>query len=305
MHCSTWNRVVAERPIGSAATAKAWLVVEQPGPWGARAPTSSAMDPALGADLDARVGALGARLALIRRPSGADHGQAQHRVFAACSVPGQTFLLEGTVDRVEDLLPLDLDALVRGDQDGVRASLPVLHATDEPLLLVCVNGKRDLCCALLGRPTAHALHDQFGETVWEANHLGGHRFAPTTVLLPHGYSHAGVDPRRGAAIITRAREGSLEPEGLRGRSCWAPAGQVAELAAREHTDEWRLDAVKVAHVRPTEDLAWDVDVTGTGTGTARHTVAVTCTTTNIMRPESCGKADASMPSWTASVNRAT
>lgn len=299
MHCSTWNRVVDEPPIGSAASATAWLVVEQPGPWGAKAPVSSAMDPALGAELDARTGAVGARLALIRRPSGADHGQAQHRVFAGCSLPGRTFLLEGTVDRVENLLRIDLEALVRGDQAGVRESLPVLRPTDEPLLLVCVNGKRDLCCALLGRPTAHALHDQFGESVWESNHLGGHRFAPTTVLLPHGYSHAGVDPRRGAAIITRARAGSLEPAGLRGRSCWAAAGQVAELATREHTGEWGLDAVEVTGVRVTGDQAWEIDVSA---GTP-HTVAVTRTETATMRPESCGKADAPVPSWTAIIDR--
>lgn len=297
MHCSTWNRVVDERPIGSAANAVAWLAVEQPGPWGAKAPTGSAMDPELGAELDARAGGLGARLALIRRPSGADHGLPQHRVFAACSLPGRTLLLEGTVAHAEELLRLDLEALARGDEEGVRASLPALRATDGPLLLVCVNGKRDLCCALLGRPTAHALHDQFGETVWEANHLGGHRFAPTTVLLPQGYSHAGVDPSRGAAIIAQARAGSLEPAGLRGRSCWTAAGQVAELATREHTDEWRLDAVHVTGVRPTGDQAWEVGVTGT----LPHTVSVTCTTTTTTRPESCGKAAAPMPSWTAVV----
>ncbi|MGH3423503.1 MAG: sucrase ferredoxin, partial [Nocardioidaceae bacterium] len=195
MRCSTWRRLVDEPAIGSAAHARAWVALEQPGPWGAKAPTQSRLDPRLGKTLEKRLKSLDSRLALIRHPAGStDRHATDRQVFAACSAPGATVLLSGTVTDPAELLDLDLEALLRGDAEAVTRSLPALSEHAGPVLLVCVNGKRDVCCALLGRPTAYALHDEFGDAVWEANHLGGHRFAPTTALLPSGYSHAGVDP---------------------------------------------------------------------------------------------------------------
>ena len=65
------------------------------------------------------------------------------------------------------------------------ASLPAL-APAPPQLLVCTNGTRDTCCARLGRPVAAAAARRFPDQVWEVTHTSGHRFAPTTVLLPSG-----------------------------------------------------------------------------------------------------------------------
>ena len=61
------------------------------------------------------------------------------------------------------------------------------------MLLVCTNGKRDECCALLGRPIAQRCAPGAPGRVWESNHLGGHRFAPTVTLLPHGTMHGQLD----------------------------------------------------------------------------------------------------------------
>lgn len=297
MRCSTWRRMLDEPPIGSAAVARAWVALEQPGPWGAKAPTQSRLDPDLGKTLEKRLKAAGGRLALLRHPAGStDRHATRRQVFAAYTEPEETFLLSGTVDDPAALLDLDIESLVRGDAEAVRRSLPALTPQLRPVMLVCVNGKRDACCALLGRPTAYAMHDEFGDAVWEANHLGGHRFAPTTVLLPHGYSHAAVDAERGQAIMHAAQGGRLVPDGLRGRSYWDAAGQAAELAARRSENVWGLDAVVVESSEHTGEHTWTVRLS---VADMPAEVLLTRRKTDITRPESCGNEATPVHVWDA------
>jgi len=295
MRCSTWRRVLDEQPIGSAAEARIWVALEQPGPWGAKAPTQSRLDPGLGAELEKRMKRAGGRLALLRHPAGStDRLATRRRVFVASAAAGSELLLTGVLDDPGTLLDLDLSALRDGDFEAVRRSVPVLSTHPEPVMLVCVNGKRDACCALFGRPTAHALHDEFGDVVWETNHLGGHRFAPTTLQLPHGYSHAGVDPERGQAIIRAARAGQLCPDGLRGRSSREPAEQVAELAIRQATQCWDLDAVRVVDTERTGSNQWSVT---TLVADEPRTLTVARHRSDVRRPKSCGKDGSAMDGW--------
>ncbi|OEV07469.1 sucrase ferredoxin, partial [Streptomyces nanshensis] len=51
--CATASRDLAEPLAGTAATARTWLLIEQPGPWGRKALTQSRLDPDLGQALDA------------------------------------------------------------------------------------------------------------------------------------------------------------------------------------------------------------------------------------------------------------
>lgn len=66
--CSTVSRDLDEPVSGTAPVARTWLLLEQPGPWGAKALTSSHLDPALGRALDAAAKGTGVRVALVRRP---------------------------------------------------------------------------------------------------------------------------------------------------------------------------------------------------------------------------------------------
>ncbi|MCZ9337866.1 sucrase ferredoxin, partial [Streptomyces sp. TRM76130] len=50
--CSTVSQDLDEPVSATAATARTWLLLEQPGPWGAKALTSSHLDPALGRALE-------------------------------------------------------------------------------------------------------------------------------------------------------------------------------------------------------------------------------------------------------------
>ena len=118
-----------------------------------------------------------------------------------------------------------------------------LRAVGDPVLLVCTNGRRDVCCATLGRDVASHAAQAFPDRIWEASHLSGHRLAATTVLLPSGDLHGRV--LDATTIVTAADRGELLATGWRGRSTWERAGQVAEFAIREREGIWDAGALTV------------------------------------------------------------
>ncbi|WP_427893252.1 sucrase ferredoxin [Kribbella sp. GL6] len=281
--CSTFCRVLREPLAGTAVVAVGWVVVEQPGPWGAKAPTQSHLDPAFGGSFDDRCKKVDVRFGLIRAPGRhADAVERSHQVFVASTRPGRTWLLGGRVADPADLDALDLQAVARGDRTAVAASLPGLTTVDDPIVLVCTNGKRDECCALLGRPLVSGLAERVPGRVWEANHLGGHRFAPTATYLPAGTMHGQLTVDAAVEILDAAGRGETVLTGLRGRSTWTKRGQVAEVAVRELIGEFALDALHV--VGEAAD-----------TVTVQHAdgrswlVPVTSAPADPPRPDSCGK----------------
>ncbi len=296
--CSAVSEAVGEQLIGSAPRAAGWVALEQNGPWGARAFTASHLDPDHGRELETAATMAGVRPSLIRRAGRhVDHRDGRpgaRRVLVAHSLPGRTWLLSGCVDDPAALLDLDWRAVASGDQEAARRSLPALAPASEPHLLVCTNGTRDVCCAVTGRPVAAAASRAHPGRVWEATHTSGHRFAPTAVLLPHGTLHGRLDGESAAALLTRAARGHTVLEGLRGRSAWAPPGQVAELAVRETTGELALDALTV---KPAGD-DWLVRHRD-----GRHwLVVVRSEESDVERPESCGKAAMPLRRWSWTIS---
>lgn len=281
--CSTFCRELNEPLPGTAIVASGWLVVEQPGPWGAKAPTQSHLDPELGRKLDADCKKADLRFGLIRSPGPhADVTPRAHQVYVASTVPRRTWLLGGSVADPAMLASLDLGAVSRGDRDAVMSSLPELRPLTEPVLLVCTNGKRDECCALLGRPIVMAMAALAPGRVWESNHLGGHRFAPTATLLPAGTMHGHLDLDTTVALLAAADRGETVVSKLRGRSTWTKRGQLAEITVRNLIGEAGLDALGVV----AEDLE---TVTVRHRDGRRWTVEVISEPADPPRPESCGK----------------
>ncbi|MTD13657.1 hypothetical protein GIS00_06835 [Nakamurella sp. YIM 132087] len=101
------------------------------------------------------------------------------------------------------------------------------------LLAVCTNGKRDRCCAILGRPLVRALEQAYPGSVLEISHLGGHRFAGTALLLPWGYSYGNLTAVGALQVAHAAQQGLIEPRWLRGRADLEPAGQAADVHLRQ------------------------------------------------------------------------
>ncbi|WP_191299090.1 sucrase ferredoxin [Lentzea cavernae] len=266
MRCSILSDFAGEPLAGTAATATAWLCLEQSGPWGRDALTESHLDPELGAELQRRADGTGVRILLIRRPGKhADHHvPARRRLYLASTKPGASWLEQADLTSPEEALELDFAAL------GAGRSTAFGTPVDDPLLLVCTNSKRDVCCALYGRPIATALN------LWECTHTGGHRFAPTGVLLPTGHLYGRLDHQLAQRVVTEG----IVADRCRGRSCFTPRGQVAEVAVRQQIGETR-DVLTV--IAETEDSA-----------TVRHADGrewrVVLTEKDVPpRPASCGK----------------
>ena len=205
--CSFASVEDAEPIIGTAPTDTEILLVEAPGPWGRDAVTDNRL-PEVVRD---HLGRLDLKVFLVRRYDGSA-GPGTRLFRARATADG--FEVRGTVlDRPEDLLDVDL------------AGLP---AYDGPLWLVCTNGKRDRCCAELGRPIAGLLSQEWPEGTWETTHLGGHRFSATLLALPSGLTLGRLDTSTALAACEAVDRGEVPVEWVRGR-----AGRPAVEQARE------------------------------------------------------------------------
>lgn len=298
--CSDGSVSVEEPLAGTSPYAVAWVALEQNGPWGARAFTDSHLDPDVGRALEETAARHDARPSLIRRPGRhADPPEARHArrgVLVAHTRPGRSWLLHGTVEDPAELLGLDWAALQEGDADAVRRSLPSLRPTDRPHLLVCTNAKRDVCCAVKGRPVALGAAVEHPEQVWEVTHTSGHRFAPTAVLLPAGTLHGRLDVAAAGELLRTAEKGLTVVQGSRGRSTWPAPAQAAELVVREREDVLELDALDVAAHRQTGERRWETEIRHVDGRAWR--ILVEARESAAMRAESCGKALKSL-SWYA------
>ncbi len=206
--------------LGSAPTDTAWLFVEYAGSWGRQAVAESRLPESVRDHLAAAE----VRVQLIRRHGGVTGPGV--RVFAA-RLGAENAVWTTVLDDVEELLDLDLAGLAAGTPPG-------LTPYDDALWLVCTNGRRDVCCAALGRPIAGALAAQWPEETWETTHLGGHRFAGTLLALPSGVALGRLDAESATSACRELGRGRL-PDDLtvvRGRAGWAPIAQVAEMTVR-------------------------------------------------------------------------
>jgi hypothetical protein len=281
--CASLSSELAEPLAATAATAPTWLLIEQSGPWGAKAMTESHLDAELGRALEAAAAGTGVRIALIRHPGrhADDRPTARHQVIVAHTVPGRGWVRRAEQASPAELLGLDFAALGAGDHGGFGEA----HQGG-PLALVCTNGRRDRCCALLGRPLAAELTAAGHTEVWEVTHLGGHRFAPTMLVLPFGYAYGRLTETSAKEVLAATAAGQVLPAFSRGRSCWERPGQAAEHAVRELIGERAAEALTVRQEALGEGV-WRVAVDHLD-GRA-WSVEVVQGRSEPPRPESCGK----------------
>ncbi len=206
--CSFASVEDGEPIIGTAPTDTEILLVESPGPWGRDAVADNRL-PEVVRD---HLGRLDLKVLLLRRYDGtAGPGT---RVFLARATE-DGFDVRGTVlDRPEDLIGLDL---------------PGMAPYDGPLWLVCTNGKRDRCCAVMGRPIAGLLSQEWPEGTWETTHLGGHRFSGTLLALPSGITLGRLDTSTALATCEAVARGEVPVDFVRGRAGRPGAEQAREL----------------------------------------------------------------------------
>ncbi|QIX25371.1 sucrase ferredoxin [Nocardioides sp. JQ2195] len=235
----------AEHLAGSAAADAAYLLVEYPGAWGKKALAESALPEHVRDGLAEAADRAGVRVQLIRRHGRNPRGEA-FRVFLGSAAPDDAWLETTVLEVADDLLDLDLDGLAEGRRPG-------LEPHDEPLLLVCTNGRRDACCAEFGRPIVAALTAAHPLQTWETTHVGGHRFAGAMLTLPHGFSYGRLDSTSALAVAASTLAGRLVVEHLRGRTAYAPAVQAAEVALLAELGDDAADALSLVDVQVDED----------------------------------------------------
>ena len=247
--CAAAAQAIDEPCYATASTVRRWLLVEQPGPWGASAVRESRM-PSVAAEALIDLGKrLSARVLLIRRPGGrASDGT---RVYVAHSGVRSRWLESFVVEAPQAALDLDLEPLRRGRSVGGRPE-------GDPLLLVCTNGRHDPCCAEFGRPVAEALASAYGDLVWEVSHIGGDRFAGNVVTMPDGVYYGGLDPERAVVVAEAHLAGHIELDAYRGRSAHPFVVQAAEHFLRGERGLTGLDAVRWTDREALDDDRWRI-----------------------------------------------
>lgn len=94
---------------------------------------------------------------------------------------------------------------------GTNCGQPIVDIQD---VLICTHGMRDKCCARFGQPFFQATtrwikQQQYLQVrIWRVSHIGGHRFAPTAIVLPEGRYYAHLTIPALQALLTRT--GSID-----------------------------------------------------------------------------------------------
>ena len=237
----------AHEPLaGTAPYATAWIVIEQPGPWGRDALADSRLDRPIAEHLAGHKGT-GVSVLLARHQDRPERsGPTDRHVWIARSAAGGMRLRHGVVSSLDEVLGWDLNDIGAG-------RLPAFgSAVDDPVTFICTHSGRDLCCAVTGRALVTAVMDRLEpdarSNVWECSHIGGHRFAPVSLTLPSGAVHGRLDLDSALAVRRRAAENAVVLDHLRGRSSLLPPFQVAAIEVQRRMSVEDIDDLDVLRV---------------------------------------------------------
>jgi hypothetical protein len=223
MRCADWATSEGVELTGTAPTASGVLLLEWPTPWPRDATAIIELAPVVTAAELARV-----RVQLVRQAEiGEERTVALYR--RAPGGPIEPFHhLEATVP-AGAVVPTALDLL----NEPIAAGLTTSGVVD---VLVCAHGARDACCGSRGTRVAEETRLILGrETfrVWRTSHLGGHRFAPTALVLPEGTVWGRLDAEALASIARRDLPPTTAAVHLRGSIAMSAPLQLLDRAAFE------------------------------------------------------------------------
>lgn len=287
--CSQLARSHGVSPAGTATEAAHWLLIEDPSPWGESAVEEADWFPEVRTALERWQAAIpDLRVQLIRR--GLATWDTPGRIRCVAVRAGTTPVVrDWSLEAYDDLPTLDVPgalAATVGDEDP------------DPLVLTCVNGKRDACCAKWGRPVAQGAADAAPDAAWQTSHLGGHRFAPIILVLPHGTQYGWLSPEDVPDLLSAHHHGRLfDLDRVRGQVDQPRPVQAACLSLRVRLELYDLTAVEGTVVEGDEGH-WTVQVTADGHTRTAH---VQQRERAVAFPHSCGS-DETKPDveWTVS-----
>jgi hypothetical protein len=242
--CAPAARRRGDEMLGTAAPVPRWLLVEQHGPWGRNALLESDVDTDAARSLTARAAMARVRIILIRR-TGRTGRSPVRKLAWVDSRPGHEGIWWSTWTTGADLMEVQPDR-------------PAGELSTEPIYLVCAHGRHDTCCAVYGRPVVAALAALRPDATWECSHVGGDRFAPNVITLPHGLYYGQLEPADAADLVARQESGRMIPALLRGRSAFTAPAQAAQHFARLALAEDRIDALGPVRVDTLSPGMWRV-----------------------------------------------
>ncbi|MCA9918335.1 MAG: hypothetical protein KC445_10310 [Anaerolineales bacterium] len=248
-YCSDWSEAIDESLAGTAVSHKIWLFLEYNQQWSAKATSDNSLPQPVQDWLAAQGGVVNGRLQFIKQPRGQ---RTDWAFFVAIFGETDSRVYRFDLASYEALFGLDLPAIVAADS-RYEANL-----TTEPQILVCTNGKRDVCCALQGLALLRALAAANVPGLWETTHLGGHRFAPTLLALPDGLNYGRIQPQDVPQLLGHLQKRTLWLDKLRGRVCYEPVVQVAEQFLRQETAVSHLTAYQHTATHPLAEGVWQV-----------------------------------------------
>jgi hypothetical protein len=280
--CAEFAREVGLDPIGSAGSYDGYLLLEWPLPW----PRDIGDVPEL-APVVAALAGTGLRLQGLV-PLSSDESARRAVLYRRRRNAVDGF---AGYERVERVVACDrvVDAalaLVGGDGDPAGAPADV---SDD--VLVCTHGRRDTCCGSMGMGLVQSLADEascLGGDVrlWRTSHTGGHRFAPTAIVLPQGTAWAFADADLLRAVVHRQGDAAAVLPRYRGcAGMGSPAIQAVEREAFARVGWDWLD-----WARRGEDLGDDrVVVEGESPSGERLAIEATVEVTRMVPVPECGR----------------
>lgn len=249
--CSLASLQAGEQLFGTAPQIKIWLLLEFNEPLTAQALVDNHLPEPVRAYMNTLQKSIpGSRLLLIQQ--GKARRQSKVSFFICTSSNSSPVLLEYNLDDYRDLMDLNLEALASGayQEQAVR---------QEPLYLVCTNGKRDACCASLGAPFYRRLAALEPQNTWQCSHVGGHRFAANAIYLPYGIYFGRLQAAQADDFIHACQEKQLLSEYYRGRAAYPAHVQAAEYYLHQQQPGLRLDALALEQVQETGQQSWQVN----------------------------------------------
>ncbi len=264
--CSLIASSVDEPLVGTAVeSVDRWLLLELNDAWAPKALDTQVLSPAVRARLEEWLRTPRTRLQLIRRPG----RNGRRSLFTLVSADGNAQRVE--LDSLEDLADLELE------------SIPIERV--EPMVLVCVHGRRDRCCAQHGSAVYRALQSRIGE-LWQTSHLGGHRFAACVLTLPNGLMYGRMRPEHAADFVSALHADEVADLALfRGRTEYDRPAQAAEIFFRRETGLRQSTGLEWLATEEEGDSSWLVRFQH---GDDRHAIRVRREDMGVTRPASCG-----------------
>lgn len=239
-YCSQLTQASKAPLFGTAAHFRVGLLIEYTNPWRHKAIGNNDLPDSVNDWLDAQKEAIPSfRPFFIKRDKqlSTENPFGSGSVYLAITDSAQPRLYKFTISSADDLIALDLPAIIAGETDH--------QPVDENLMLICTNGTHDRCCAKFGLPVYQAFAKQADIEAWQCTHIGGHRYAATGLTLPLGIVYGFLSPPLVPTIAQTIRNRQIHLPTYRGRTFYSGHVNAADYFVRKKTKQMDIDALSL------------------------------------------------------------